>query len=95
MTDRIINAVLTQEEADVLGDALFYAMRGCDLPEDIELYNRISLKLLPATIVQTVLCPVCENECVQAELDQWSMCHDCDNQMCPNCGSAECGHEEC
>ena len=26
-------------------------------------------------------CPMCETDTPQESLDQWSMCHDCDNQI--------------
>ena len=28
-----------------------------------------------------LLCPECETETPEDSLDQWGMCHDCDNQL--------------
>jgi hypothetical protein len=38
-------------------------------------------------------CPECGEICTQEELDQWEMCHDCDNSQCEECGLFE-GHEK-
>ena len=38
----------------------------------------------------TVICPVCEEATTQEDLDQWQMCHDCDNQLCPECSQLQC-----
>lgn len=40
-----------------------------------------------------VECPECGELCPQEAIDQWEMCHDCDNQMCAECGQIECEHE--
>lgn len=33
-------------------------------------------------------------KCSEWTPDQWGgLCHDCDNQSCPECGSIDCDHE--
>lgn len=39
-------------------------------------------------------CPECDEETTQEALDQWGMCHNCDNQMCPECGTIDCDCED-
>ena len=41
----------------------------------------------------SVWCPECDEETSKEALAQWGMCHDCDNQMCPECGRVFCDHE--
>ena len=38
-------------------------------------------------------CPVCDEPTSKEALAQWEMCHDCDNQMCVECGEIDCEHE--
>ncbi len=44
--------------------------------------------------MKKIYCPECDEECTQEELNQWEMCHNCENQMCPECGRVFCGHED-
>jgi hypothetical protein len=41
-----------------------------------------------------VYCPECDELTTQEALDKWEMCHNCENQMCPECGRVFCGHED-
>lgn len=38
-------------------------------------------------------CPKCDYPTHPDALAQWQMCHDCENQSCPECGEIECDHE--
>lgn len=40
-----------------------------------------------------VICPQCEEPTTKDALAQWQMCHDCENQMCPECSQIDCEHE--
>jgi hypothetical protein len=42
----------------------------------------------------SVWCPECDEETSKEALAQWEMCHDCDNQMCPECGRVFCDHDQ-
>lgn len=41
-----------------------------------------------------VYCPECDELTTQAEINKWEMCHNCEKQMCPECGRVFCGHED-
>jgi hypothetical protein len=43
--------------------------------------------------VEEVICPQCDEPTTKEALAQWEMCHDCDNQMCAECGQIDCDHE--
>ena len=42
---------------------------------------------------EIVTCPQCERPTSKEAIAQWEMCHDCDNQMCAECGQIDCEHE--
>jgi hypothetical protein len=44
--------------------------------------------------MEKVYCPECDELTTQLQLDKWEMCHNCENQMCPECGQVFCGHED-
>jgi hypothetical protein len=41
-------------------------------------------------------CPECGDLAPKESIEQWGMCHDCDNHMCPECGSIDpkCGCDD-
>lgn len=43
-------------------------------------------------VKKVIYCPFCDEPTTQASLDKYEMCHNCDRQICPECGSPNCDH---
>lgn len=42
----------TRTEADALADLIYYAVQGCDMPEDVLLYESIASKLDVVVVIE-------------------------------------------
>ena len=56
-------------------------------------YEVICLVCQAVKVDEEVFCPQCDEPTTKEALAQWEMCHDCDNQMCAECGQIDCDHE--
>jgi hypothetical protein len=65
------------------------------LPLIISQRNEMAQQLakIDSVLGLSVDCPQCERPTSPEAIAQWEMCHDCDNQMCAECGQIDCEHE--
>ena len=61
---------------------------------DKEWYCYCECQTKEGEIMNTIYCPSCDEPTTQAALDKWEMCHNCEKQMCPECGQVFCGHDQ-